>query len=261
VKLYHVDAFATERFRGNPAAVLVLDAFPSDAFMLAVAQENALSETAYVVPQGSPGHYALRWFTPGTEVDLCGHATLASAWVLFHRLHETAPTIRFATRSGELRVSRRPDGLLELDLPARRPVLIAGDPVSGALGAKAAVVLDSGAWYTAVFPSEADVRALSPDFRAIAALDRHGVLVTAPGDSVDFVSRCFAPAVGIDEDPVTGSAHGDLTPYWAARLQRSTLHARQVSRRGGDLHCRLDGDRVHIAGGVVPYLEGEIDDE
>jgi PhzF family phenazine biosynthesis protein len=259
LRLHQVDAFATERFRGNPAAVLILDRFPNDVFLQAVAAENALSETAYVVPTGEPGLYHLRWFTPTVEVPLCGHATLASAWVLANRYGETAPTIRFATRSGELRAARRADGLIELDLPARTPAPLDHDPVSAALGAKAAMVLETRAMYTAVFATEAEVRALRPDFRGIAALDRHLVAVTAPGDDSDFVSRCFAPAGGIDEDPVTGSAHCDLTPYWTARLGQRELFARQVSRRGGELRCRVNGDRVLVAGAVAPYLEGEID--
>jgi PhzF family phenazine biosynthesis protein len=259
LRLHHVDAFTTERFRGNPAAVLVLERYPSDAFLQSVASENALSETAYVVPAGEPGLYHLRWFTPLVEVPLCGHATLASAWVLANRYGEAAPTIRFATRSGELRATRRADGSIELDFPARNPVLLERDPVSAALGARAAAVLESRVMYTAVFASEADVRALRPDFRAVAALERHAVIATAPGDDSDFVSRCFAPAAGIDEDPVTGSSHCDLTPYWTARLGQRELHARQVSRRGGELRVRLDGERVRIAGAVAPYLDGEID--
>lgn len=259
LRLYHVDAFADRPFRGNPAAVVVLAEFPSDEWLHAVADENRLSETAYVVATAEPGAFRLRWFTPTKEVDLCGHATLASAWVLWERRGERATTIRFATKSGELRVTRRADGLLELDLPSRRPVPIAGDPVGAALGAPPESVLDSGVCYTAVYRTEAEVRGLRPDFHAIAGLDRHGVIVTAPGDRTDFVSRYFAPAAGVDEDPVTGSAHCDLTPYWAARLGRASLLARQVSRRGGELRCTLDGDRVRIAGSVVPYLEGEID--
>jgi predicted PhzF superfamily epimerase YddE/YHI9 len=259
LRLHQVDAFTTQRFRGNPAAVLVLERFPSDAFLQAVATENALSETAYVVPGGEPGLYQLRWFTPTVEVPLCGHATLASAWVLANRYGEAVQTIRFATRSGELRAGRRADGFIELDFPAREPALVDHDPVSAALGAKAVAVLETKAFYTAVFATEADVRALRPDFRAVAALDRHAVVVTAPGDDSDFVSRCFAPGSGIDEDPVTGSSHCDLTPYWTARLGQRELHARQVSRRGGELRCRLNGDRVLIAGAVAPYLDGEID--
>ncbi len=259
LRLHHVDSFTTERFRGNPAAVLVLDRFPNDAFLLAVAAENALSETAYVVPAGEKGRYELRWFTPRLEVELCGHATLAAAWVLVHRMGDASPVLRFATRSGELRVRPHEDGLLELDFPARRPAAVACDAVGVALGAAPVRVLETKAWYTAVFEREADVLSLRPDFRAVAALDRHGVIATAPGDEADFVSRCFVPWAGIDEDPVTGSAHCDLTPYWAGRLGRLELFARQISHRGGELHCRLEGDRVRIAGAVVPYLEGEID--
>jgi predicted PhzF superfamily epimerase YddE/YHI9 len=258
IRLHHVDAFADGPFRGNPAAVVVLDDFPSDAWMLAVADENHLSETAFIVPSGG-GNYRLRWFTPVAEVDLCGHATLASSWVLWERRGETSPTIRFATKSGELRVERLRDGWLELDFPLREVTPIANDAVGAGLGAAPERLLASSFSYVAVYRTAAEVAALLPDFRALAVLDRHAVIATAPGDDVDFVSRCFVPSVGIDEDPVTGAAHCSLTPYWAARLGRTSLVARQISRRGGRLRCRLDGDRVRIAGTVVPYLEGEID--
>ena len=259
LRLYHVDAFADRPFRGNPAAVVVLDEFPGDEWLASVAEENRLSETAYIVPSAEPGVFRLRWFTPRVEVPLCGHATLASAWVLWERRGERAPTIRFATKSGELLVGRRPDGWLELDLPARRPVVVANAAVGAALGAPPETVLESSACYTAVYRTADEVRALSPDFRAVAALDRHAVIVTAPGSESDFVSRFFAPSAGIDEDPVTGSSQCDLMPYWAARLGRPSLVAHQISRRGGELRCTLVGERVLVAGTVTPYLEGEID--
>ncbi|HVU05112.1 MAG TPA: PhzF family phenazine biosynthesis protein [Polyangiaceae bacterium] len=259
LRLHHVDAFAEARFRGNPAAVVVLPSFPDARWLQAVADENRLSETAYVVSRGAPGEYDLRWFTPTTEVDLCGHATLASAWVLWERRGETAPVLRFHTRSGELRVGKRADGRLELDFPARRPVQIVGDPVGAALGRPPVKILDSGVNYLAIYASEADVRALRPDFRALRKIPRHAVSASARGDSADFVSRFFAPGAGVDEDPVTGSSHTELVPYWAKELGKTELHARQVSARGGELLCRLDADRVFIAGHVTPYLDGEID--
>jgi predicted PhzF superfamily epimerase YddE/YHI9 len=259
LRLYQVDAFSSERFRGNPAAVIVLGWFPDDAWMLAVADENHLSETAYVVAADEPGCYGLRWFTPAAEIELCGHATLASAWVLWERYAERSPVIRFQTRSGELRAARLPDGRVELDFPVRPVVAAAGDPVGAALGGKPLRVLDSGACYMAVYACEADVRALRPDFRALAAVDRHGIIATARGDTVDYVSRYFAPSVGIDEDPATGSSQCDLVPFCARELGRSSLSAQQVSRRGAAFECRLDGPRVRIAGAVAPYLEGEID--
>lgn len=259
IRLHHVDAFAERPFTGNPAAVLVLPEFPEDDWLRAVADENHLSETAYVVPTGEHGRYRLRWFTPTTEIALCGHATLASAWVLWERHGETSAVLRFETRSGELRVSRRSDGRLELDLPPRHLAPIPGDPVGAALGAVPLRVLDSGVNFAAVYANEAQVAALAPDFRALRMVPRHGVIATARGDRSDFVSRYFAPAVGVDEDPVTGSAHTDLVPYWATELGKTALHARQISRRGGDLLCRLEGDRVFLAGHVAPYLDGEIE--
>jgi PhzF family phenazine biosynthesis protein len=261
LRLHHVDAFADRRFSGNPAAVMVFRDYPDNAFLQAVAAENNLAETAYVVPMAERGAYRLRWFTPATEVPLCGHATLAAAWVLWNRYEETDPTIRFATQSGELRVARREANLVELDLPARNPVPVSGERVGRALGATPLTVLDSGATYVAVFETEAQVRALCPDFRAVAALERHAVFVTAAADGADtdFVQRCFAPHVGIDEDPVTGSSQCDLTPYWTARLGKKHLVARQLSARGGTLRSYVDADRVHVVGSVIPYLDGEID--
>jgi PhzF family phenazine biosynthesis protein len=254
-----VDAFAKERFGGNPAAVVVLSAYPSDAWMQAVADENRLSETAYVVSRGAPGEYDLRWFTPLVEVPLCGHATLASAWVLWERHGETSPVLRFMTKSGELRVKKREDGRLELDFPARKLAVIPGDPVGAALGKAPVRVLDSGVNYAALYATEADVLSLRPDFRALRQIPRHGVIATARGTTADFVSRYFAPGAGVDEDPVTGSSHTDLVPWWSRELGKTELHARQVSARGGDLFCRYEGDRVFIAGNVAPYLDGEID--
>ncbi|MFN4089011.1 MAG: PhzF family phenazine biosynthesis protein [Alphaproteobacteria bacterium] len=258
IAIYQVDAFTDRVFGGNPAAVCPLDAWLTDTAMQAIAQENNLSETAFFVADGED--YALRWFTPMVEVDLCGHATLASAWVIFDRLEHRRQAVRFHTRSGVLTVRRDgPD--LAMDLPANPPGtagMIAG--LAEALGDRPAELLETRDHYLAVFDSAARVRALDPDFGRLAALDRWAVIVTAPGDGdVDFVSRFFAPRKGVPEDPVTGSAHCVLTPFWSSRLGRETLAARQVSRRGGALTCRLQGDRVELAGRVAPYMQGTIE--
>ena len=255
--LYQVDAFTDRLFGGNPAAVVPLEAWLDDAVLQDIAAENNLSETAYLVDEGDS--YALRWFTPAREVPLCGHATLASAHVVVNRLRPGAPTVRFTTReSGTLTVARTDSGY-EMDFPAITvdPVAVS-DEIVQALGTRPDALFDSHQM-VAVFPTESDVRAIAPDMRAMAALPRQAVIVTAPGDTVDFVSRMFAPAAGIPEDPVTGSAHCRLTPYWVDRLGRNPLRARQISRRGGDLTCTLAGDRVRIAGQAVLYLEGTIE--
>jgi PhzF family phenazine biosynthesis protein len=253
--IYQVDAFTSELFHGNPAAVVPLQSWLSDAAMLEIAAENNLAETAFFVPNDDGFH--IRWFTPALEIDLCGHATVASAYVLYKELGYSGPQIRFTSKSGELRVSRD-GGRFVLDFPSRPPVEC--EPPAGlaeALGATPALVLKSRD-YLAVFESESDILALKPDMRAISDLDVHAVIVTAPGGSSDFVSRFFAPAVGVDEDPVTGSAHCTLTAYWAERLGKNTLFARQVSRRGGEIYCELAGDRVKLGGDAVLYLKGEI---
>lgn len=256
--LYWIDAFTDRVFAGNPAAVVPLEAFPADALLQKIAFENGLSETAFVVRTG-PADFNLRWFTPAIEVDLCGHATLASAHVLFHELGQTGDTITFNTRSGPLLVRRRADAKLELDFPSRPataaeppPALVAG------LGRPPQFVLRSARMWLCVYDAAADVRALKPDHVGLATLEPGRIIVTAPGDDCDFVSRFFAPDAGIAEDPVTGSAHSTSVPYWARRLDKLKLHARQVSARGGELWCELDGDRVRMAGESVLYLRGEI---
>ena len=255
IRLFHVDAFASAVFSGNPAAVCPLDRWLEEATMQAVAAENNLSETAFVVRDRDG--WKIRWFTPTCEVDLCGHATLASGWVVFNRLDPGSASVTFSSRSGPLTVTRDGD-LLALDFPARPPEPCAAPPglVEG-LGLAPRDVLRARD-LMAVYDREEDVRALAPDFARLAALDSLGVIVTAPGRDVDFVSRFFAPGHGVPEDPVTGSSHCTLIPYWAKRLGRTELRARQVSRRGGELTCALRGDRVRIAGRVVPYLEGMI---
>lgn len=255
LEIFQVDAFTSKAFGGNPAAVVPLTEWLPDETMQSIALENNLSETAFFVKENDG--YGLRWFTPTDEVDLCGHATLASAYVLFNILKVGESSLKFRTKSGELRVERDAD-LLVLDFPVRLAVETeAPNDLIQALGAKPEKVLKSRA-YLAVYGTEDEVLSLEPDFRALSKLDAYGVIVTAPGKSSDFVSRFFAPAVGVDEDPVTGSAHCTLIPYWAERLAKTKLFARQVSSRGGELFCELAGDRVKIGGNATLYLKGEI---
>lgn len=257
--IYQVDAFTDRQFGGNPAAVVLLESWLPDTLLQAIAAENNLSETAFLVPQGE--RFDLRWFTPAVEVDLCGHATLASGFVVLTRLTPQAEQVQFQTRfAGALTVSRDGSFFL-LDFPARPP-LAWNEPTDAILSALGGPVPES-IWksrdHLFVYQDEDTVRRLSPDFGRLGQLAHHAYIVTAPGKTVDFVSRFFAPKVGVNEDPVTGSAHCTLIPYWAERLGRETLTARQVSRRGGDLHCRLAGDRVIIGGQAVLFLEGSIE--
>lgn len=255
LSIYQVDAFANRLFAGNPAAVCPLEAWLPDATMQAIAAENNLSETAFFVPRGDD--YDLRWFTPTLETDLCGHATQASGFVVMNRLAPQKSTVRFHTRSGPLMVTRRGDQFA-IDLPAQAPSPCAMAPqFVAALGRKPAEIL-AAKKYLALYDSEADVAALAPDTATLRDIDRDGVIVSAPGRDCDFVSRYFAPHAGIPEDPVTGSAHSTLVPYWAKRLGKTRLHARQISQRGGELFCELRGDRVVMAGRVALYLEGNI---
>jgi PhzF family phenazine biosynthesis protein len=254
--IYQVDAFTSKAFGGNPAAVCPLEGWIDDRLMQSIAAENNLAETAFFVPEGDG--YRIRWFTPAAEVALCGHATLASAYVIFRRLHQGRDTITFQSKSGPLRVAKNGDRIA-LDFPANPPVRCEPPPeLVRSLGVAPLETLVADT-YLCVFGSEAEVRALKPDMRGLASLDRHAVIVTAPGSDVDFVSRFFAPQVGIDEDPVTGSSHCTLVPYWSARLGKTTLRARQVSPRGGELLCELLGDRVIMEGDAAPYLEGTIE--
>ena len=255
LSLFQVDAFAERVFAGNPAAVCPLEAWLPEAQMQAIAAENNLSETAFCVPEGEG--YGLRWFTPLKEIDLCGHATLATAHVLFTHLGFPGTELAFATRSGTLRVAREGDRLA-MDFPAKTVEACAA-PVALLEGlGQTPVEVYGGRDYLAVFADEAEVRALTPDPRRLAELDRHGVIVTAPGRDVDFVSRFFAPKFGVDEDPVTGSSHCSLTPFWAERLGKTTLEARQVSCRGGRLQCELIGERVILRGQAVTYMTATI---
>ncbi len=263
IRYFHVDAFTQSAFAGNPAGVCPLQAWLPTALMQQIAAENNLAETAFIVPRaGSVADYDIRWFTPTVEIDLCGHATLASAHVLFAHLGFAEPAVVFYSQSGPLHVSREPDGRFTLDFPSRPPQLLAPHPTGLADGLRATPVHVLAARdLLAVFNTEAEVLALKPDFVRIAALEYVGVIATAPGsaaDGIDFVSRFFAPRVGVPEDPVTGSAHGTLIPYWAQKLGKTELRARQISPRGGDLWCRLRDDRVDISGYAVTYATGEI---
>ena len=255
LNLYQIAAFTDGPFSGNPAAVVPLREWLPEPTMQAIALENNLSETAFFVPRDDGG-FDLRWFTPLVEVDLCGHATLATAWVLLNRLEPTGDSVTFHTRSGPLTVSR--DGArLAMDFPAQPPTEAEIGNVADALGVEPEAVL-AARYAMAVMDSEETVRAIRPDFASIATLDIPELIITAPGRDCDFVSRFFAPAVGIDEDPVTGSAHCILIPYWSQRLGKTKLFARQVSSRGGALWCALKADRVAISGNAILYLEGTI---
>ncbi len=256
--IYQVDAFTDSLFGGNPAAVCPLETWLPDATLQGIAAENNLSETAFFVREGR--HYALRWFTPSVEVDLCGHATLASGYVVMRFLEPQRDSVSFHTaKAGTLTVTRRAD-MLVMDFPARPAVPVAAPPgLFAALGGTPREVLRARD-HLVVYGSAAEIAALTPDLAVLAKVDCWAVIVTAPGENgIDFVSRFFASAQGIAEDPVTGSAHCTLAPYWAKRLGKTEFEARQLSRRGGVLSCALDGDRVGIAGGAVLYLEGRIE--
>lgn len=254
--LYQVDAFANEVFEGNPAAVCPLESWFADDLMQNIAMENNLSETAFFVRSGDS--YQLRWFTPTTEVDLCGHATLASAHVLFEELGYPKDTIRFDSNSGELRVQKRGDSLI-MNFPASDlNKATVPDFLEEAVGVPAQE-LYRDTDYLYVVESEEQVRALDPDIRAMKQADVRGIIVTAPGDEFDFVSRFFAPAAGVNEDPVTGSAHTMLTPYWSKRLGKKELVGRQVSERGGTVDCELMGERVELGGRAQTFFKGTIE--
>jgi len=257
IPIYQVDAFTDTLFGGNPAAICPLKEWLPAPEMQKIAAENNLAETAFFIPQGRD--FELRWFTPESEVDLCGHATLATAHVLFTILNFEEDTIHFHTlKAGTLTVSRRND-LYTLDFPARMPVaceIPAG--LAEALGERKPVQILRSRDYFIVYETEADVLAVQPNFAALSRIESLGFVVTAPGDNSDFVSRLFAPSAGIDEDPVTGSAHCNLIPYWAERLGKFKLHAYQVSARRGELWCEHRADRVLMSGKAVTYLKGEI---
>ena len=257
LSIFQIDAFADRPFVGNPAAIVPLDRWLPDETMQAIAMENNLAETAFFVPEGPD--FGLRWFTPAIEVDLCGHATLASGALVLERLDPTRQSVTFHTRSGPLTVARSADGLFEMNLPANPPTEVpVPEGIAQALGG-APVAMMAAAKLMAVYDDPDFVRRMSPDLGWIAALPYLGLIVTAQGDGdFDFVSRFFAPAAGIPEDPVTGSAHVTLAPYWGQRLGTTELSAFQASPRGGQVRCRLAGDRVFLSGRTVLYLEGSI---
>src|SRR5438477_197694 len=256
IPYFQVDAFTKRRFGGNPAGVCLLQKWLPDAVLQNMAMEHNLSETAFLV-RGASG-WDLRWFTPQMEVDLCGHATLASAFVIFDCLEHAGKSLHFNSRSGLLPVGRKRD-LLMLDFPSRTATpssapkaLVAG------LGRRASEVYKARD-YMAVYDAEEDIAALTPDMASLMNVDSLGVIATAPGKRCDFVSRFFAPRVGVPEDPVTGSAHCTLIPYWSKRLNKKKLHALQLSKRGGELFCEDRGGRVQIGGRAVLHLRGEIE--
>jgi PhzF family phenazine biosynthesis protein len=255
IPFYQIDAFTSRLFGGNPAGVCPLESWLEPALMQSIAAENNLAETAFFVRTGQD--YGIRWFTPAQEVDLCGHATLASAWAIFRFLDRDAAAVRFESKSGPLIVERNGD-LLSMRFPRREPAPCETprDLLEG-LGATPREVLRSRDYF-AVFGTEAEVRALAPRMDALARLDCLGIIVTAPGERVDFVSRFFAPRAGVPEDPATGSSHCTLTPYWSRRLGRKRLEARQLSPRTGEMVCVDEGDAVTIEGSAVLYLQGTI---
>jgi PhzF family phenazine biosynthesis protein len=253
---YEVSAFTTNPFGGNPAGVCPLEQWLPDETLLRIAANNNLAETAYFVPRGDD--FELRWFTPTVEMDLCGHATLASAFVLFTELGRKGSVVNFHSRSGQLSVAREANNLV-LDFPSRPPVTVPSpEALIRGLGTQPKEVLKARD-YLIVFSDEHEVRTLKPDFAALKKLDCLGIIATAPGKDCDFVSRFFAPGAGVDEDPATGSSHCTLIPYWAGRLGKTNLHARQLSSRGGEFFCDLAGERVRIGGQAVLYLTGSIE--
>ncbi|MCB9284629.1 MAG: PhzF family phenazine biosynthesis protein [Lewinellaceae bacterium] len=253
--IFQVDAFADQLFEGNPAAVCLLDHWPDDAVLQAIGMENNLSETAFLVPKGDI--WELRWFTPAAEVDLCGHATLASAHVLFSHFKVSSDQVVFTTKKhGLLTVKRMATGY-SMDFPADpiQPVPIP-EGLSDVLGIEPREFFEGRDDWMAVVDAQTTIENLEPDFQKLKKLGKRGLIVTAPGREVDFVSRCFFPQYGIDEDPVTGSAHTTLAPYWAQKLHKTELVARQLSKRGGTVICRLKGDRVELEGKAVTFFEG-----
>ena len=256
IPIYQVDAFANEVFRGNPAAVCPLKNWLPDALMQQIAAENMLSETAFFVK--NKNLYDIRWFTPSVEVDLCGHATLASAHVLFNHLDYKNDIIFLQSRSGDLRVKRK-DEMIVLDFPAGFYQAVAVP--TGLANALGKLPIETGQaldYLIAVYDDEDFIKNLKPDFQKLATLPYHAIIVTARSKRYDFVSRMFAPAIGINEDPVTGSAHTILTPYWSHKLAKANMRAKQVSERGGELSCKISGDRVEIGGRAITYMQGEL---
>lgn len=258
LSIYQIDAFAEKVFEGNPAAVIPLDQWMEDELMQKIAMENNLSETAYFVKTDEGFH--IRWFTPANEIDLCGHATLASAYVIKNFIEPHLAEIHFSTvKAGALKV-KASDGIYTLDFPSRMPISCeVPDKLIKSLGVSTFVEVLRSRDYFIVLPDEEAVKNIEPDFSMMAEVDTIGVIVTARGQSADVVSRCFYPGLGIAEDPVTGSAHCNIVPYWSEKLHKTKLFCRQLSARGGDLQCELQGDRVLMSGKCVLYMTGEID--
>lgn len=257
LKIFQVDAFASSLFKGNPAAVVPLTEWLPYEVMQQIAAENNLSETAFFIPEND--HFHIRWFTPKAEVNLCGHATLATAHILFNELNFQGEIISFNSKSGILNVCKTGDKL-QLDFPADFVKSVELDPVfTEAFGIQASATFKGKTDYLLLFDSEEIIRNMKPNFHLLHQTDARGIMVTAKGNEVDFVSRFFAPGVGIDEDPVTGSAHTSLVPFWSARLNKTELTALQLSERGGQLWCTLAGDRILIAGKAITYMRGEIE--
>ena len=259
LKLYQVDAFTKATFGGNPAAVVPLEEWLEDDILQSIAEENNLSETAFFVQEGA--QYHLRWFTPVFEVDLCGHATLATAHVIFQHLDFPDDTILFKSRSGILKVSWQEEEY-RMDFPADQPVRVEDHPeIEKALRQKPIELYKGRDDYLAIFDSEETINNLAPDFQGLGQIKGcRGLITSAPGknSTVDFVSRCFYPVAGINEDPVTGSAHTLMTPYWSAKLNKFELSAIQISKRRGQIQCKMEGDRVSLSGNAVTYLDGNI---
>ena len=257
LKVYIVNAFAETTFGGNPAAVVYLREWLTEDLMQQIAAQHNLAETAYIIPHGDD--YAIRWFTPEVEVALCGHATLASAHVFFDHLGYKKDKVTFYSQSGPLHVSKSGDGKLTLDFPVDNPTKVESPAaIEEGLKVNPIEVYKGSTDYMAVLESRQAIENLSPDFKILSQLNARGIIVTAKGDSVDFVSRCFFPQSGVDEDPVTGSAHTTLAPYWAEKSGKKQLTAIQLSKRRGYLDCEMAGDRVLISGNARTYLEGDI---
>ena len=257
-KIYQIDAFTSKLFGGNPAAVCILESWLETDLMQQIAAENNLAETAFALK--NTNHYELRWFTPEIEVDLCGHATLATAFVIFNYHGYKENTLRFISpRSGELLVQKSESGLLTMDFPTDDVTLVSEQTnITKAIGKQPLETYKGKTDYMLIYKSQAEIEAIKPNFHLLNELDCRGVIITAKGNEVDFVSRFFAPQCGIPEDPVTGSAHTTLTPYWSEKLNKKTLTAKQLSERGGDIQCEYLGDRVKLSGHGVCYLIGEI---
>lgn len=263
LKIYQADAFTSAVFGGNPAAVVPLTEWLADSVMQNIAAENNLAETAFIVPTGGESDYHIRWFTPSIEVRLCGHATLATAHILYEQLGFDKPEVRFDSLSGILTVRKQVENNYTLDFPTdilRGYDLLSNeaDIIRSVLNDNLLAVFKGRDDFMAILHSEKEVAHLKPNFAGLKDLDARGLIATAKGDEVDFVSRCFFPEAGVEEDPVTGSAHTTMTPYWAEKLGKTELSARQISQRGGELSCILRGARVDISGSAVTYLIGEI---